>query len=177
VSEWAVKNQRVELTPGCSEHVTSSFRVGPHTGQAWMRVTLTNVPVSDDFPWAGSVGTVNGDFSGGETEDHLAFITTVVEVEPPPRSALRLAVPRPNPFRVASAIHYDLTRAGPVRLAVFDVAGRAVRVLAWTVQPGGSHTVFWDGTDEFGGLVASGVYVVRLEAEQRVLARRVVVAR
>ena len=51
-----------------SEHTTPSFRVGPRQGRAWMRVTLTSVPVPETFPWAGSVGTVNGDFAGGETK-------------------------------------------------------------------------------------------------------------
>jgi FlgD Ig-like domain/GEVED domain len=174
VREWAVKNEQLALTPGCSEHITPVFPVGPRQGPAWMRVTITNTPVHEGFPWSGSVGSVNGDFAGGETEDYLVTIApSTVDVETaPPTARLWLALPRPNPSHEASIIRYGLTRTGPVRIAVFDIVGRRVRTLLSDVKPGGDHALTWDGTDDSGALAPHGVYVIRLEAEHRLLTQR-----
>jgi hypothetical protein len=175
--EWAVKNERVMLTPGCSEHVTPAFQVGPRQGPAWIRVTLTPVQVSDDFPWAGSVGSVNGDFPGGETEDYLVTVApSTLDVGVPKSSGLRLTS-QPNPFHETSVIRYTLTRAGVVHIEVLDIAGRRVRVLVSDMRVGGDHAATWDGTDESGAVAPAGVYIVRLEAEQRTITRRLFYAR
>jgi len=175
--EWAVKNELVSLTPGCSEHITPEFRVGPRQGPAWMRITLTPGPVPEDFPWAGSRGTVNGDFPGGETEDYLVTVgPSLVGVGTPPSSGLGLRA-QPNPFHGASEIRYALTRAGRVRIEVLDLAGRRVRVLVSNVQGGGEHAVTWDGTDDSRALAPAGMHIVRLCAEQRSLTRRLFFAR
>ncbi len=175
--EWAVKNVPVTLLPGCSENFTPAFRIGPRQGPAWMRVTLNANPVPDDFPWAGSLGTVNGDFSGGETEDYLVTVgPATVDAGAAPSARLWLGA-HPNPFREVSAIRYGLSRAGRVRIEVLDVSGRRVRALVSDVQGGGDHAVTWDGTDDSGAPAPAGLYVVRLEAEQRTLTRRLLLAR
>jgi hypothetical protein len=54
-------------------------------------------------------------------------------------------------------------RAGAARLAVYDLRGRLVRVLADAPLPAGRHESSWDGTDGAGRAVAAGVYVLRLQ--------------
>ncbi len=73
----------------------------------------------------------------------------------------------PNPFHEAIEIRLSLRRDGPAKLAVYDVAGRKVRVLLQGVQPAGARTVSWDGRDDAGLKLASGAYLVRLEAAGR----------
>ena len=68
----------------------------------------------------------------------------------------------PNPFRDQTTLEYVLPDPGPVRLAVYDVLGRQVRVLIDEKQQGGRHAVQWDGRDESGRRLASGVYLARL---------------
>jgi hypothetical protein len=70
----------------------------------------------------------------------------------------------PNPFNPTTVLRFDLPSAGPVRLVVYDPAGRLVRQLAGGVRPAGSYAVVWDGRDATGRGVGSGVYVARLEA-------------
>ena len=73
----------------------------------------------------------------------------------------------PNPFNPSTVIEYGLpaSAAGEaVRLAVYDVAGRRVRLLVDARQAAGFYRVTWDGADEAGAPVASGVYVYRLRA-------------
>ncbi|HEY6194853.1 MAG TPA: GEVED domain-containing protein [Candidatus Eisenbacteria bacterium] len=70
VPEWAVKNVAIDLPPGCFTQTSPAFLTGPTAGPAWMRVTISDAPVNDDFPWAGSATMPTGEIVGGETEDY-----------------------------------------------------------------------------------------------------------
>ena len=72
---------------------------------------------------------------------------------------MRLAQNYPNPFNPSTAIRYELPAAEHVRLDVFDVSGRNVKVLVDGTRPAGTHTARFDA----GGL-PSGLYVYRLQA-------------
>jgi len=71
----------------------------------------------------------------------------------------------PNPFNPQTAIAFDMAKSGSVTLRVFDVQGKLVRVLADGVFAAGHHQLAWNGTDDTGRLVASGVYFVRLNGD------------
>lgn len=79
------------------------------------------------------------------------------EVELPQR--ITLDQNYPNPFNPATTIPFTLQASGPVTLAVFDMLGREVAVLAHGVRPAGTYAVSWEPVD-----VPSGVYLYRLEA-------------
>jgi hypothetical protein len=81
---------------------------------------------------------------------------------PPERTELVSAYP--NPFARRVSFDLALRAAGPVRLGVYDVLGRRVRMLADGVEPAGRRTVVWDGRNDAGRAVASGAYWVRFEA-------------
>jgi streptogramin lyase len=68
----------------------------------------------------------------------------------------------PNPFNPVVTIRFDLVQAEVVRLLVYDARGRVVRRLLEAQQPAGTHSVRWDGLDEQGQSVPSGVYMYRL---------------
>jgi len=72
----------------------------------------------------------------------------------------------PNPFNPSTTIAFSLGAQGPVRLEVFDARGRLVRRLTDDVYPSGRHEIVWDGTDDAGAPVASGVYFARLQADR-----------
>ena len=71
---------------------------------------------------------------------------------------------RPNPFRTSTRISYALPAASAARILVYDAAGRRVRALLDQRMPAGLHEVFWDGRDDAGRPVGSGVYFCRMEA-------------
>jgi hypothetical protein len=73
----------------------------------------------------------------------------------------------PNPFTASTTLRYDLPRAMPVRLVVYDVLGRAVATLVDGMQPAGSHEVRY----EPGGGQPAGLYLYVLEAGGRRQAR------
>lgn len=86
----------------------------------------------------------------------------------------------PNPFNAATVVRFEVPPqlAGePIRLVVYDLAGQAVRVLSAGAAPSGVHSVVWDGTDDAGSQIASGVYICRLETSQFRVTRRMVLLR
>jgi hypothetical protein len=76
----------------------------------------------------------------------------------------RLHANSPNPFRTQTALRFDLPRRERARIRVFDVTGRLVETLVDGELEPGSHEVRWDGRDRGGQRVASGVYLVRMQA-------------
>jgi hypothetical protein len=78
----------------------------------------------------------------------------------------------PNPFNPSTAIRYDLATAGPVRLSVYDLVGQRIRQLLDDHRSAGHHQLEWNGADENGIVVASGVYLLRLETDRGVLVRK-----
>ena len=84
-------------------------------------------------------------------------------VIPIPR-APRLDPPAPNPFNPRVSFRFALPEPRHTVLALYDAAGRRVRTLIADGYPAGSHEVIWDGTDDKGRNVASGVYFVQLRA-------------
>ena len=87
---------------------------------------------------------------------------------------LALALASANPGRGGATLRYSLPQAGVVRLVIYDLAGREVRVLANGRLEADDYRARWDGRNETGQRVSGGMYVVRLEAEGRALVRRVV---
>jgi hypothetical protein len=79
--EWAVKNVPLLLSvTGCELHTSPAFLVGPNNGYSWMRISISDVPVLDDFPWNGTTAFPAGEIRGGETEDYPVEITTPTAV-------------------------------------------------------------------------------------------------
>lgn len=85
------------------------------------------------------------------------------EALPPLPRDFSLAQNYPNPFYPVTTIHYQLSGAAEVSLIVYDLLGRPVKQLAaGRRQSAGSYSVQWNGTDESGRAVSSGVYFYQL---------------
>ena len=82
-----------------------------------------------------------------------------------PAGATELLANYPNPFNPSTTIRYRLASPGRVQLMVFDAAGRRVRTLVDEERAAGSHDVTFDGRDDAGAAIASGVYFYRLDAD------------
>ena len=83
----------------------------------------------------------------------------------------------PNPFNPSTTVSYTLHFASYVKLTVFDVLGRRIRILEDNTQASGDYSVDWDGTDQSGQQVASGVYFIRLTASNQTETRKAVLVR
>lgn len=69
----------------------------------------------------------------------------------------------PNPFRAKTTIRYQLDASTGIRLTIYDVMGRRVRMLEQSTAPAGTHSLKWDGADNAGRKLAGGTYLLRLE--------------
>ncbi len=78
----------------------------------------------------------------------------------------------PNPFNPRTTIKFDLKQAGPVELAVFDVAGRLVKRLVGETLAAGQHDAVWEGKDTSGRSTAAGVYFFRLKTHDTIDTKR-----
>lgn len=101
--------------------------------------------------------------------------SAVVETRTPALpEKLRLEQNYPNPFNSSTTIRFELPRQEEIRLVLYNVAGQRVADLVDGVREAGVYTVRWDGRDESGNRLASGVYVYRLESGAQVEIRRLV---
>ena len=89
----------------------------------------------------------------------------------------RLAENYPNPFNPETTITYDVAKAGTVRLSVYALTGQLVRTLMDGERSAGSYSVVWDGRDDAGRDVASGVYLCRMEAGHYRAVRKMLLVR
>jgi flagellar hook assembly protein FlgD len=71
----------------------------------------------------------------------------------------------PNPFNPTTTIVFTLPGDGsPAQLVVYDVSGRHIRTLFAGTSDGAEHTIDWNGRNDAGEEVATGIYLVRLQA-------------
>jgi hypothetical protein len=101
-------------------------------------------------------------------------IPTAVGTDTPP-SLFQIVSLSPNPFNPSTTVRFTLPAAMPVTAEVWSVEGARVRTLSKTRHFGpGDNLLTWDGLDDRGSPVASGVYFVRLETRVGVQTRRAV---
>jgi hypothetical protein len=98
---------------------------------------------------------------------HVVGIEPKVTDDQP--STFRLHRPFPNPFNPEVKIMYDLVKPGRVHLAVYDIQGRLVNVIADKWQSTGEKNVTWNA-----GNMASGLYIVRLEIGEQSAQQKVI---
>jgi hypothetical protein len=172
--EWAVRNQLVSLAPGCGSLTSKMFLGGPTAGPGWMRVTLSERPAPDDFPWRGTVSLPGMVFTRGETEDYpVEILPTPVGLGEDRSSAIAFAPPAPNPATGSCSFSFTLPNAEDVSLVVYDVAGRErARVVQGHFGPG-AHQFGWDFRGADGAELQAGLYVARLHVGGVTLTRSV----
>ncbi|MBD3237198.1 MAG: hypothetical protein GF330_10870 [Candidatus Eisenbacteria bacterium] len=124
---------------------------------------LLTVTAHNSVPYLGSVQVL--DHSGA-----------VVSADPAP--TYRLLPSRRNPFRDGTELRFALPRPTAVWLRIYDVGGREVRnLLAGQTLGAGEHAYPWNGRDDAGRVLASGVYLCRFDAGAFQAARRLVLSR
>ena len=83
----------------------------------------------------------------------------------------------PNPFNPSTTVRFSLARRGRVEMKVYDVTGALVRVLADEVLDAGAHEVTWDGVNDEGRPLASGVYFYRMRSGEYESTRKMILLR
>jgi hypothetical protein len=100
----------------------------------------------------------------GLCQNPCTNLTDVPDEEGAGGLVTRLYQNRPNPFNPRTAIKFSLAADGPTKLIIYDVNGRRIRTLVDKGLKAGTHEVVWDGSDDAGHTVTSGVYWSQLHA-------------
>jgi len=95
------------------------------------------------------------------------------EDQPLPRT-FGLSQNYPNPFNPTTLIKYDLPTRSFVQINVYNLLGQKVKTLVNDTKPAGHYTTTWNGNNEAGREVASGIYFYRLEADETTITKKMI---
>ena len=70
----------------------------------------------------------------------------------------------PNPFNSQTTIEYDLPYQSKVNIMIYDILGREIKIIKDEIQSFGRHKVNWDGKNDRGKLVSTGIYIIKMES-------------
>lgn len=115
------------------------------------------------------VTAVYDDLYESAASDTIEVNVTGID-EPEPLSHLYLLKQNfPNPFNPRTTIQFVIPESKQVVLAVYDLKGRKIAILIDDVLPAGDHQIIWNGRDEAGRAMPSGVYFYRMRTDQKIL--------
>ncbi len=78
----------------------------------------------------------------------------------------------PNPFNLNTTISFSLSTPSEVNLTIYNIMGQKIKTIAQGWYEAGSHAVTWDGKNEAGSVVASGIYFYKLSAGDKVITKK-----
>ena len=143
----------------------------------------SNSVLAEDNYWGQSTptgslfyGSIDWDPYLGACPDDTGGPDLFVGQVPAPKVVdARLSMPFPNPFNPRCSISFQAPNdGGTVNLGVYDISGRCLAVLYAGKANGQSATVIWDGRDQRGSAVSSGIYLIRLTAGGQAFAEKLV---
>ncbi|MEW6027788.1 MAG: T9SS type A sorting domain-containing protein, partial [Planctomycetota bacterium] len=83
----------------------------------------------------------------------------------------------PNPFNNRTTVDYQIPKTGMVTLKVYNISGQVIKVLVNSIQQGGSHSAKWDGKDDQGREISSGIYFTRLTTDNSTRTNKITLIR
>lgn len=141
--------QILKFTPVYGAEGTVETAQYPRDGET-VQVLINGQRSYPDITWSAS---------GDRVDVSMRFSTSDYTLP----SAYKLSQNYPNPFNPSTKISFSLERTEKVQLSVFNVLGQKIATLANDVFGAGDHTIEWNGRDDAGKLVTSGVYFYKLE--------------
>ena len=160
--DWFGEGERVldnmELVGG-EHHIGIDIPRDAVEGYSMMRFRFSTRPLS----W------VNGYAIDGEVEDYAVDLVRVNDVEQEPDDPgmpmhFELYPNVPNPFNPETFIRFDVPERAHVTLTVYNLLGQKIVELTDAVHPAGEYAIRWDGHDQYGRRVSSGVYLYVMQA-------------
>jgi len=100
--------------------------------------------------------------------------TGINDVQTNNASAYKLIGNYPNPFNPSTTIEFTIPSSQKTSVAIYDILGREIRTLYNKQLNGGSHSVVWDGKDNTGSIVNSGIYIYRIKTADKTLAGKMI---
>jgi hypothetical protein len=148
----------------------NQFTIGYSYPNDEMTITGTFNQEGDEASGTWSA-VMHGTNCSGEWE---ATFTDVEELRNQITTGFKITQNYPNPFNSATTISYDLSKSTHIELTIFNILGQKVKTLVNSRQPAGTYQIQWDGSDNSGRNVASGIYLYRLKAGEFVQIRKMI---
>tara|TARA_B100000287_G_scaffold252980_1_gene237704 strand:+ start:52 stop:639 length:588 start_codon:yes stop_codon:yes gene_type:complete len=132
----------------------------------------------EPFIGTSTITVIVNDFGLGELSDTTQFSLTIANdlltksnLMPKEFKINRLY---PNPFNPIININFDIDKPRNVSVSIVDIVGREIKnIFKNKLMNTGNFNQQWDGRNNMGELVASGVYIIRISSEQQVLRRKI----
>jgi hypothetical protein len=149
---WNVETSETSISAGGEGRFTNemTYPYAENTYVSWDFDTiwhLDDTGMNDGYPYLTSVPVTN--------DDHIAFSSITLNNYP-------------NPFNPATTIIFELKQGSQTNLSIFNIRGQLVKTILNEKLPVGSHSLQWDGTDNQGKKVSSGLYLCKLVNEGKV---------
>ncbi len=151
--------------------LSPSIRLFGPDGKLLGRNTAANFALISNvvIPKAGQYVIIAADDIGDETGEYFLVLlrstTDVTDVDNSLPGDFSVEQNYPNPFNPQTTIGFSLPRSAIVTIDIYNLLGERVRMLVSRTMPPGRHAVVWDGRDDNGGEVSSGVYFYRIQAD------------
>jgi hypothetical protein len=118
------------------------------------------------------LNNVTGEISGTKlvtgSPGSYYYVSFKDDTELPPAIKYNLRV-APNPFNPSTAICFDLEDESEIKLSIYNIKGQIVKTLVNETYRPGAYQVIWDGDDQSGQKMSSGVYFYRMECGEDVI--------
>ena len=159
-------------------NITGSILGGIIFAGLWL-VCLSNLFSGNYFGYKNYYGS-GGNLVGAADN---AYVNIIMEGETQidqigdvnqPRTC-RLMQNYPNPFNPETTINYNLTKPEHVKLGVYNLLGQEVKILIDQVQHSGNHEIKWNGRNETGQKVESGIYLYQLQSENHNQTKKMII--
>jgi subtilase family serine protease len=158
-----------DLAPGAHQDNSCSINVRTATTVPALPVGTYTYHVGFIVDYQNSVDEYNENDNSGCSPSTITFLHTDVQKDPnqslPDDFVLRQNVP--NPFNPITRIEFDLPATANVTLSVYNMNGIEMNKFVLGMLSAGTHMVEWNGRDESGIRVASGMYLYRIEAKTK----------
>jgi hypothetical protein len=163
-------NIRVGTTSGGNDIVSSmsdtatGWRKVARPGNAWQRSFYPLFGLADGtYYW--SVQSIDNSYAGSAFAAEQTFNIGVVGNNDSLLPVVTNVSNHPNPFNSATEIKFTANISGKVIAGIYNVKGQLVKTLVDADLNAGSHSLAWDGTDDSGKILPSGVYTLRMQNE------------
>jgi len=132
-------------------------------GDTWQKV---NDGLLDRAVWSLTSDSLGNVYVGTDSGIYHTKYELLTSIEKSPQFPADFSLQQnfPNPFNSQTVIRYSLTARSPCTLCIYDLSGRKVRRLIEDIEAEGLHEIDWNGLDDHGNPVASGIYILKMKA-------------